>query len=378
MRAYVLRDARLAKHAGRFVWLSIDTENARNVDFLARYPVETWPTFLVLSPHDGKPVLKWLGSATVAQLDELLTSAGRWAAAPRVRRADAVLARADRSYAEGRVEGGIAGYREALKLGGPRWSGRPRAVESLVLAEAAAGQLEECATTARQDGPRLPRGNGFAAVAATGLSCANAAAPDASWRGQALAALEPLAGAAMRIPDLLADDRAGLYQALVEARAVRGDEAGARGLAERWWSFLEQERGRAATPEARASLDSWRVGAAIALGDPARALPALEQSERDLPRDYNPPARRAYLLRELGRLSEARSAVERALEKAYGPRKLKVYQLAASILEKQGDRAALAATLDEALAYANGLPASQRDENVASALSAKLTAVQGE
>jgi len=107
-------------------------------------------------------------------------------------------------------------------------------------------------------------------------------------------------------------------------------------------------------------------------------LPALEQSERDLPRDYNPPARRAYLLRELGRLSEARSAVERALEKAYGPRKLKVYQLAASILEKQGDRAALAATLDEALAYANGLPASQRDENVASALSAKLTAVQGE
>ena len=378
MRAYVLPDARLAKHAGRFVWLSIDTENAKNAGFLAQYPVETWPTFLVLSQRDGRPLLKWLGSATAAQIDDLLASAHPRLGPARSPRADEALARADRSYAGGSLEDGIAAYREALRLGGPRWARRPRALEPLVVAEAASGRLEECATTARQEAPRLPRGTAFAAVVATGLSCANASAPDAAWRGRALAALEPLARAAMAIPDLLADDRAGLYEALAEARASRDDRSGARRIAERWWSFLERERGRAATSEARASLDSWRVGAAIALGDPARALPALDQSERDLPGDYNPPARRAYVLRELGRLPEARAAAERALAKAYGPRKLKVYQLAASILEKQRDRAALAATLDEALAYAGGLPPSQRDEKITAALRAKLASAQGE
>ena len=378
MRASVLPDARLARHAGRFVWLSIDTENARNAGFLARYPVDTWPTFLVLAPRDGKPVLRWLGSATAAQLGELLESARRsLAPRPGERRAEALLARADRANADGRLQEGIAGYREALKRGGVRWAARARAVMSLVLALAAAGELEACATTARREALQLGRGASFASVVGMGLSCANAV-PDAPWRARALAALEPLAREAVGVSGLLADDRAGLYEALVEARATRGDDEGARRTAESWWSFLERERGRPASAEARASLDSWRVGAAIALGDPARALPALEASQRDLPRDYNPPARRAYVLRELGRLPEARAAAEQALAKAYGPRKLKVYQLAASIQEKQGDRPALAATLEEAIEYANGLPAPQRDEKVASALRAKSGAIQGQ
>ncbi len=393
MRAYVLPDARRAKQAGRFVWLSIDTENAKNAEFLARYPVDTWPTFLVLSPRDGKPLRKWLGSATAAQLDELLARAGEDletrghelgltarepGAVQDARRAEEALARADRAYAEGRLEEGVVVYREALRLGGPGWPRRARAVESLVLAQAAASQLEACAITAQQEAPHLRRGPSFANVAGTGLSCANIAPPDASWRAHALAALEPLARAAVALPDLLADDRAGLYEALVEARMARGDELGARRLAERWWSFLERERGRAASAEARASLDSWRVSAAMALGDPARALPALQASERELPRDYNPPARRAYLLRELGRLSDARAAAEQALAKAYGPRKLKLYQLATSILEKLGDRAALAVTLDEAVAFARDLPPQQRDEKVTAALRAKLATVQGD
>ncbi len=40
LRAYVFPDAALKKHAGRFVWLSIDTEKEKNAPFLARYPIE--------------------------------------------------------------------------------------------------------------------------------------------------------------------------------------------------------------------------------------------------------------------------------------------------------------------------------------------------
>src|SRR5512142_2510303 len=219
MRAYVLRDARLARHAGRFVWLSIDTENAANAAFLARYPVDTWPTFLVLGQHDGKPLLRWVGSATAAQLDDLLASVERTPAPSRGgQRAGEALARADRANAEGRVDEAIAGYREASQLGGARWAGRPRAVESLVLAEGVAGRLEECATTARREAPRLPRGSAFANVVGAGLACATSAPPDASWRERAISALEPLARTAVALPGVLADDRAGIYDALVEAR----------------------------------------------------------------------------------------------------------------------------------------------------------------
>ncbi len=374
MRAYVLPDARLARHAGQFVWLSIDTENPENAAFLARFPVDVWPTFLVIDPRQEKPLLKWLGSATAAQLDRLLQdTAGR---GPARGGAGATLARADRANAEGRLEEAVAAYRQALAQGGLAWPRRGRAVESLVLAQAAAGRLEACAATARREAPRLTRGTSFANVAGSGLSCAISAPPEATWRSSALAALEPLVREALALPGLLADDRAGLYEGLTGARAAQGDEAGARLLAERWWSFLEGERRRAASPEARAALDSARVTAALALGDPARALPALETSERDLPRDYSPPARRAYVLRELGRLAEARTAVEQALAKAYGPRKLKIYLLAASIMERQRDRASLAATLDQAVAFAQSLPAPQRDEKVASALRAKLAAIE--
>jgi tetratricopeptide (TPR) repeat protein len=356
MRARVLPDARRGRHAGRFVWLSIDTEDARNAGFLERFPVDVWPTFLVVDPRREQAVLKWPGSATVAQLERLLADAeGRERTG-----AAAALSRADRANAGGRVDEAVAAYREALAKGGPRWSRRPRVVESLAMAQAGAGRLEACAATAREEALRLPRGPSFANVVGTGLACANSAPADAAWGPAAAAALEPLVREALALPGLLADDRAGLYEALADALTARGDEAGAREVAERWWSFLAEEGRRSPSPEARASLDGMRVAAAMAAGDPARALPALEESGRDLPRDYNPPARRATVLKELGRLAEARAAALEALAKAYGPRKLKLWLLAASIMERQGDAAAAAAALDEAEAYAARMPPPQR------------------
>jgi tetratricopeptide (TPR) repeat protein len=367
MRASVLPDARLVKHARRFVWLSVDTENPRNAAFLERFPIETWPTFLVIDQRDGAPILRWLGTATVQQLEGVLDDA---TARKRSAAAEA-LARADRANAAGALDDALAGYRDALAAGGPAWSRRDRAVVSLVLTAQAAGREEACAAAARAEAPRLPRGPAFAQVVGVGLACAVSAPRDAAWRPGAVAALEPLATEALELRGVLADDRAGLYEALVAAHADRGDTRGARQLAERWWAFLEAERRSAPTAEARAALDAYRVGAALALEDPARALPRLAESERALPLDYNPPARRALLLRELGRLEEARAAADRALARAYGPRKLRVYDLAASILEAQRDRQALARLADEALAFAETLPPGQASPKVVASLRAR-------
>ncbi|HET6921706.1 MAG TPA: hypothetical protein VFI16_01035, partial [Anaeromyxobacteraceae bacterium] len=319
MRATVLADRAFVKQAGRFVWLDVDTERPESAPFLEAIPIEVWPTYLVVDFETGQPVLKWLGTATAAQLARLLQDGERAVREAAGEGVQALLARADRANAEGRTDEAVAGWRRALQKGGRGWDRRPRVVESLVLA-LSGSQPDECARIAQAEGPGLARGQSFANVAAVGLSCALDAPEGAPWGAAALAALEPLARQALSAPGVLADDRAGLHDALVRARLAAGDEAGARKVGEAFWAFLEAEGRRARTPAERASLDSWRVSCAIGLGDAARALPALRASERDLPDDYNPPARLAVLHRELGRSEEALAAADRALARVYGPR----------------------------------------------------------
>ena len=63
MRAFVFTDKALERYAGRFVWLSIDTENATNVAFLRKYPISVWPTLLIVDPK--KEVVAMRGKINV-------------------------------------------------------------------------------------------------------------------------------------------------------------------------------------------------------------------------------------------------------------------------------------------------------------------------
>ncbi len=376
MRATVLSDPALVRLAGRFVWLDVDTEKPENAAFLEKFPIETWPTFLVLDAGTEKPALKWLGTASAAQLEKLLLDGERAVRGGGGESPEAVLARADRANAAGRAGEAARGYREALQRGGAGWTRRPRVAESLVLALQAAGDGEACVAAARAEGPGLPRGQSFANVVSCGLSCALGAPEGSAWGRAAIEALEPLAREALGLDGVLADDRAGLYQGLVGARHDAGDDEGARKLAEAWWGFLAVEGRRARTPEARAALDPWRVECALELGEPARAVPALEASERDLPKDYNPPARLATLYQEMGRLDEALAASGRALARSYGPRKVRVYELRAQILDKKGDRVAARGALEEGIAYAATLPASQRPTRLVERMQARAATAE--
>ncbi|HZY02175.1 MAG TPA: tetratricopeptide repeat protein [Anaeromyxobacteraceae bacterium] len=377
MRATVLRDPAFVKQAGRFVWLDVDTERPESAAFLEAIPIEVWPSFLVVDFETGKPVLKWLGTATAEQLARLLEDGARAVRRAAGESAPELLALGDRANAEGRADEAVAAWRRALEKGGPTWDRRPRVVESLVLA-LAGSEPEACARLARAEGPRLPRGQSFANVAAVGLSCALDAPEGVPWGGPAVAALEPLAREALSVKGVLADDRAGLYDALVRARQAAGDKAGARSTGEAFWRFLEGEGRRARTPAERASLDSWRVSCAIDLGDPARAVPRLRASERALPGDYNPPARLALLYLEAGRFDDALAAADRALARVYGPRRLRVLDVKSSILEARGDRPGARAVLEEAVAFAAGLPPAQRNERAVARLEARLQRLGGE
>src|SRR5205085_3769326 len=123
-----------------------------------------------------------------------------------------------------------------------------------------------------------------------------------------------------------ADDRSAAYGTLVDARRDAKDDAGALAAAEAWASFLEREASRARTPDARAVFDSHRLGAYLELDQPRRAIPMLQASEKDLPGDYNPPARLAAAYNAMKDWDDALAASERALKLAYGPRRLRILQ----------------------------------------------------
>jgi len=337
MRATVLTDATLAKQAGRFVWLSIDTEDGKNAAFLERYPWEAVPMFEVLDAKTGNVAYSWIGAVDAPEL---------------VRRFD---------EAEGafrRKDSAIAAL-----LSSP---------DALVLALSLAGKNDECAHRALELLPALPRTAVKANVASTGLDCALSAAEDAPWRAPALATLESTVREALGYDGLLDDDRSGLYSSLVDARNRQKDQAGSKAAAETWLDWLDAQARIAASVEARAALDGYRVSAALAAGTPERMVAAIQRSERELPNDYNPPARLALLLRELGRYDEAIAASDRALSKVYGPRKLTLLDARATILEKKGDPEGAKATLEQALAYASTLPKSQRPKGTIARLEKRL------
>ena len=388
----MLNDAALAKHAGRFAWLSINTEESRNAGFVETLGIEAYPTFLVLEGATGKVALRWAGSLTTPEFERLLDDGERAVAASGGTvsdaasggagtlaasggsSADAALARADRLGAGGKTAEAAAAYAEALHLAPAGWAGRGRALATLLAALQKTGDLAQCTAVARRETPALTRGPAFAAASAAGLGCAVDAPESAAWRDDAVRELEALVVESLGLDNVLADDRSGAYGVLVDLRDARGDEAGAKEMAGRWMTFLESQAAAAQSVEARAAFDSHRVAAALALGDPARAVPALLASERDLPDDYNPPARLAVLYREMGRFDEALAASQRALDHAYGARKLRIFDTRADIYAKQGDPASAKRTLEEALAYADSLPRSQQPQAFLAQLRKKAAA----
>ena len=98
----------------------------------------------------------------------------------------------------------------------------------------------------------------------------------------------------------------------------------------------------------------------------------LQASERDLPDDYNPPARLAMAYKAMKKYDEALAASDRALAKAYGPRKLGILQTRADIYAARGDAAAARKTMEETLRYAEALPSGQRSDKTIAALKKKI------
>jgi tetratricopeptide (TPR) repeat protein len=334
MRSYVLSDPSLQALSSRFVWLSLDTERAENAPAVTRLGVKVLPTLFVVDPTSERTRIAHEGSLTASELARLLES----------------------------EEAGAGGT--------------PEATATRLASLAASKRFAECVATGADEAPRMPPGTALADVLRSAIGCAT----ELSDRAPERARLPELVATGERVVSdpnqpILADDRSDLYDYLVDALHRLGRDDEARRLAGAWATLLEDQAAHAATPAARAVFDAHRVLAYEALGDPARALPMLQQSERDFPGDYNPPARLGKVLFDLKRNDEAIAALERALPRAYGPRKLRLWSLEADAFIAKGDEAGARRALQSALDFAASVPLTGAYPSLRDAIADRLRAL---
>jgi len=375
MKAFVFTDESLRAEAGRFVWLAVDTEKEHNAAVQERFPIDAWPTLLVVDPKDERVALRWVGAATVPQLKRILADgAAAVAGSAQPGAYDAAFERAERHYAAREFPAAAKEYQAALAAAPADWPRYFRAVESLLFT---LGTQEDCAATlklSRDALPRLRHAPSALIIAYSGLTCALQMKETDAARAESIAFFEAAAREAVADPKVVAaaDDRSSVLATLIEARRAAGDEAGAKKAAADWMAFLESEAGKAKTPTARTVFDSHLLSAALEMGDPQRAIPWLEKSERDFPKDYNPPARLAAAYKELKRWDDSVAAADRALALAYGPRMLRILGAKADAQLGKGDKAGAKATLERALKVAQELPPAQRSDRTIAAIRKRI------
>ena len=193
----------------------------------------------------------------------------------------------------------------------------------------------------------------------TGLAAGDALEKEDARRSGLLVLLEEARRIATEPSEpILADDRSSLFEEIVLTLRSSGNEVAAMDMAQRWRDFLETEAAKATTPAARVVFDSHRMLAYSAVGNPERAIPMLEQSERDFPGDYNAPVRLAKVLLDTGQLDAALAAVGRAESRVYGPRTLRVLSIKADVLVALKRPAEAKAALDRAVALGEELKVS--------------------
>ncbi len=387
MRAFVFTDARLGKRADEFVWLAMDTENPKNAEAVKKLKPIALPTYFVLDPKDGSVARRWVGGMTLPQLDDFLTE-GNNAVGLKNAGVAAMLAsgagekpidKGDRLYGAGDYAGAIEAYTAGWSELGGAGPIHARISEAMLFAYSSTEQAEKGLAFAESVQPKLGRTTSGVSAAAYALSFAMELPAGAPGRAEKIATYEKLLKDLLADPSihLADDDRSGYLIVLLEARQDAKDEAGAKQAAAEWATFLEGATKRAKTPEQRTVFDGHRVSAYIEMGEPEKAIPYLEANEKALPNDYNPPARLAAAYVAMKQWDQALAANDRALKKAYGPRKLRIYSTRSDAYVGKGDTAAAKKALDEALAYAETLPESQRPKGLMESLKKKRDGLGG-
>ncbi|MEQ8277154.1 MAG: thioredoxin family protein [Deltaproteobacteria bacterium] len=322
MQNFALKERPMAKVANKLVFLAMEYESDKNTDFFAKFPINAFPTFLVIDPKTEKVVARWVGSGTSEQMAEFFATADPSDDRPSVR-AQRLIAK--RSYAEaieileGALAKASATERNALY---------PPYIEALWKHDTKA-----CATKGAEHLDRFDDRTAAGIDSMLLLSyCATALEDPKPLYGRLA---KRLATVAAKPPKSLeADEVAGVMLGLADVYDALGEKKNGDAAAKRAATVLEQAAKRAPSIAVRTTYDYHRLLAYVRLGRHAEALKMLTASEKAQPDDFNHPHRIAYLYLELGKTKEGLAAIDRALKIGYGGRRLRLHATKIDLLLK--------------------------------------------
>jgi thiol-disulfide isomerase/thioredoxin len=317
MKNYTLEEKPLARVAAQHVWLALDYDRESNAAFFGTFPVSAFPTFLVVDPVSEQVVARWVGSGTAEQMAAFFAAAQREARDP--------ITLGARALAKDDAAGARKIYEAALTDKALDRAQRTRLYNGLMEALSRTDPAACAARAAEVIAQTDDTAPGIDAVL-IGADCASSAAPAVKTAVEA-AARERLArvAASPALAALAPDDQSGLLSTLASlydeaGQPKKGDEVTAQRRA-----VLERAAQGAKTPAQRATFDAHRLECYLRLKAYDVAEQMLSASERDFPRDFNPPARLALLYRDQGDTTRGLAAIERALSRGYGPRKVRLH-----------------------------------------------------
>jgi tetratricopeptide (TPR) repeat protein len=325
------------------VYLAIDSENPKNKEFLDKFPLDAWPTFLVIDPEDGSVLGRWVGSATPNEFRSFVqhgVEALRQKGNPSPVEAEmrkGYEARSRRDFAAA-----AAAYGKALEMTPRKDPARPERL--VLLASALAKQKdEESAHKCVALGLKEMNATGNSAVAADFAGvvsrCAEALPKDdpqaAQLKTASLHRLEALLRD--RHAPLSVDDRSDAMATLIEMYDDAFLHEDAFALARKRVALLEAAAKKAPDNAMASTFDAHRVDAYLYVGELKMAEDLLSAREKQMPYDYNPPARLARVYYEEKRFGEAENAIDRALSKmTRGQRQISILSFKAKILTAEG------------------------------------------
>jgi len=365
MQHYVLNDPALAPLGKRVVLVELDTDKEENAGFLEKYTVNVWPTFFVIDPATGKAAGLLPGSASVGEFREFVetgladielahdTSADPRSPARLMLSANAAQGAGDYAHAAG-------DYEQAVAKADAAWPRRNEALSNWLFALQQSGDYAKCIAVGRAHLAEIRGASMPAEYAGTLLDCADNGGTGADAKAAHDEAIAKLDDFTAHPPaDASADDRADVWNILSSVLADEGDAAGAKHAQEQRLAILEKAAAGIKDPLLAQTFDYARAQAYVALGRGDEAVSMLEAREKELPDSYEPPARLASALAKMDRLPQALIAEDRAIAKAYGPRKLLYVRQKADIQSRMGDRAGQVATLKQEVAGYEALPKGQ-------------------
>jgi tetratricopeptide (TPR) repeat protein len=374
MQTVVFSDPALAPIADRFVFLSADTDKEVNADIVGTYPPAAWPTFFVISPH-GEIHGRFVGSASVTQFrDFLVESEKSFLAGEQQTGPMAEVVIADRLVVDandfargsepwrGNYAKAVEHYQKALATAPADWPRRPDVLVNIVDAMGKSGDPKACLDFALANLDAT--GNTSSAVdflvqaeeCAEGVKAQDPAAAVA-FREKAIARIEKLI--ADPAAPLSADDRSDAMMNLRGMYDALGRSADAIAMAEKQRAFLDEAAAKAPDPFAAMTYNWPRSEVYAYLHKHDELVPALQKSAADLPREYDPPYRLAWLYKDAGKMDEALPWAKKAAELAYGPRKARALAMLADIQRAKNDTAGELESRRALVALLKGLPKGQ-------------------